>query len=569
MDNSYLAALIAEITPEILGRSVVRASVERHTLLLDLRLSGRQLVVSLNRTNPAIYLSSRTTAKPISERSNSTFFLSSLRKHIVDARVVGVRKHPMDRIVQLDFERTDAGDNIVSFSLTVVLTGRSANAYLVDSLRFVSAALVERDDVESNPPDVTEEGNITGAHIDLGESISQTEVLDRFFSAHSPFGPQLKNEYLFRCHDSSPAAAFKSLMADLYDRPPVPLIYSRVPLDQIGEYLIDLKTDLLLSHIELRQARGMLRRQFESLSEAADEYYFARRRALVFRDEYAQLKQRLAREINKRVAVLKAIESDRVRFDKPENFKRIGDLILANLANATISGSSATVVDYYDPDQREIQIEIPSGLTLQEAAQGYFTKYQKARRAQTAIATREGETSQILDPLRELLLKLEQEPSSDRVNEVARAADRLLGVKSAGRRGDSKRTKTKGPDTPGRRFKSSDGYEIIVGRNDRDNDALTFRIAKSNDIWLHAADYPGSHAIIRNPSRSAPPHRTITEAAELAAFYSQAKGEGKAAVHYTQKKFVSKPPRSKPGLVRLSSFKTIVVEPRCAVERLG
>jgi len=130
VDNSYLAALIAEITPEILGRSVVRASVEGHTLLLDLRLSGRQLIVSLNRTNPAIYLSSRTTAKPISERSNSTFFLSSLRKHIVDARVVGVRKHPMDRIVQLDFERTDAGDNIVSFSLTVVLTGRSANASL-------------------------------------------------------------------------------------------------------------------------------------------------------------------------------------------------------------------------------------------------------------------------------------------------------------------------------------------------------------------------------------------------------------------------------------------------------
>jgi predicted ribosome quality control (RQC) complex YloA/Tae2 family protein len=109
----------------------------------------------------------------------------------------------------------------------------------------------------------------------------------------------------------------------------------------------------------------------------------------------------------------------------------------------------------------------------------------------------------------------------------------------------------------------------VVGRNDRDNDALTFRIAKPNDIWLHAADYPGSHAIIRNPARDSPPHRTITEAAEVAAFYSQAKGEGKAAVHYTQKKFVSKPPRSKPGLVRLSSFKTIVVEPRCVLERLG
>ena len=109
----------------------------------------------------------------------------------------------------------------------------------------------------------------------------------------------------------------------------------------------------------------------------------------------------------------------------------------------------------------------------------------------------------------------------------------------------------------------------MVGRNDRDNDVLTFRVARPHDIWLHAADYPGSHAIIRNPTRDAqPPQRTIAEAAELAAFYSQAKREGKAAVHYAQKKFVSKPPRSKPGLVRLSSFKTILVAPRCILERL-
>jgi predicted ribosome quality control (RQC) complex YloA/Tae2 family protein len=107
-----------------------------------------------------------------------------------------------------------------------------------------------------------------------------------------------------------------------------------------------------------------------------------------------------------------------------------------------------------------------------------------------------------------------------------------------------------------------------VGKNDRDNDALTFRIARPQDIWMHAADYPGSHVIIRNPTRAEVPHRAIIEAAEIAAFYSQAKREAKAAVHYTEKKFVSKPPRSKPGLARMASFKTIMVEPRCAISRL-
>jgi len=289
---------------------------------------------------------------------------------------------------------------------------------------------------------------------------------------------------------------------------------------------------------------------------------------MALRAEYAVLKQTLTREINKRESAISAIDSDRARFEHPEKLKRFGDLILANLSNARINATQVTVVDYYDPDQAEIQIEIPEGSTLKQAAADYFARYQKARRALTAIAAREREVSRDLDPLKRLLFRLEQEPTVNCIAEVDKAAEQLLGTTKSSRR-DKDKPRGKGGFAFGRRFKSSDGYEIVVGRNDRDNDALTFRVAKPHDIWLHAADYPGSHAIIRNPTREAPPHRTITEAAELAAFYSQAKREGKAAVHYAQKKFVSKPPRSKPGLVRLSSFKTILVEPRCNLERLG
>jgi predicted ribosome quality control (RQC) complex YloA/Tae2 family protein len=324
---------------------------------------------------------------------------------------------------------------------------------------------------------------------------------------------------------------------------------------------------LMLSHIPLIQGEGMISHRFSSLSEAADHYFSARTRALTLRADYTALKHRLAREVNKREVAIRAIESDRSRFDQPEKFKRFGDLILANLKTASLEGTTATVVDYYDPDQSQIRIEIPDGLSLTEAASDYFARYQKARRALTAIASRERKVLHDLEPLRKLLLTLEREPTAANVQKVSKESENLLGAQT-GVRSSDKRARGKGAAL-GRRFKSTDGYEIVVGRNDRDNDALTFRVAKPNDIWLHAADYPGSHAIIRNPTRDALPHRTITEAAEIAAFYSQAKGEGKAAVHYTQKKFVSKPPRSKPGLVRLSSFKTIVVEPRCSLERLG
>ncbi len=117
-----------------------------------------------------------------------------------------------------------------------------------------------------------------------------------------------------------------------------------------------------------------------------------------------------------------------------------------------------------------------------------------------------------------------------------------------------------------RRFESSDGFEIMVGKKAQDNDFLTFRVARSLDTWMHAADYPGSHVVIRNPNRKEVPNRTLLEAAQLAAFYSSGREQTKAAVHYTQRKFVNKPKRSVPGLVSLSSFKTILVVPQVSVK---
>src|SRR5262249_38951763 len=217
-------------------------------------------------------------------------------------------------------------------------------------------------------------------------SATQSELLQRFFGAGSIFSPQLRDEFLARCADSTPVDAFKSLAEDLFDRAKIPLLYSRLLVERVGQEVIDPKNDLLLSHIELVQTRGMLRYEFGSLSEAAEEYYAARERAFALRAQYVTLRQTLAREISRRESVIKAIESDRARFESPDKFKRYGDLILANLANARVDGTKVVVVDFYDPDQTEIEIEIPEGTTLQQAASGYFIRYQKSRRALKAIA---------------------------------------------------------------------------------------------------------------------------------------------------------------------------------------
>jgi predicted ribosome quality control (RQC) complex YloA/Tae2 family protein len=119
-----------------------------------------------------------------------------------------------------------------------------------------------------------------------------------------------------------------------------------------------------------------------------------------------------------------------------------------------------------------------------------------------------------------------------------------------------------------RRYRSSDGYEVLVGRAARDNDNLTFKIAQPNDLWLHAGDYPGSHVVIRNPTRKEIPHRTIIEAAQLAGRFSQASEDTKVVIHYTHRKFLSKPKGAASGLVRLSRFRSITVEPKEGIPRI-
>ena len=143
----------------------------------------------------------------------------------------------------------------------------------------------------------------------------------------------------------------------------------------------------------------------------------------------------------------------------------------------------------------------------------------------------------------------------------------LIGPPKPPPRPISKKRKAEAAFKGSRTFISYDGFEILVGKKAADNDFLTFRVARSLETWLHAADYPGSHVIIRNPQKTTVPDRTLVEAAEIAAFYSDAREQAKAAVNYTLRKFVNKPKKGAPGLVSLSSHRTLMVKPQITARK--
>ena len=298
-------------------------------------------------------------------------------------------------------------------------------------------------------------------------------------------------------------------------------------------------------------------------SEVADKYYRELEIVHEFESLAGNLIARLRKEINKRKKLQTNLKKDLVAHGNPDEHKRIGDLLLANIANATREGNKVSLTDYYAESAPTIEIEIDENATLPEAANAYFSRYTKAKRAVEEIGTRLIQLEHELEELGEKLVRLEAAVASRDLSALAEFEERKAGPVSGGK-------KQKAPLTlPGmRRYLSSDGYEVLVGRTARDNDQLTFHVAKPNDLWLHAGDYPGSHVIVRNSIRTDIPHRTIIEAAQLAAKFSQASKDSKVSIHYTRRKFLTKPKGSAPGLVRLSSFKTITVEPGENLERI-
>ncbi|HJS51344.1 MAG TPA: NFACT family protein [Pyrinomonadaceae bacterium] len=293
-----------------------------------------------------------------------------------------------------------------------------------------------------------------------------------------------------------------------------------------------------------------------TISGALDEYYRSLDERREFEDLSAASRTKNRQEIAKLNRLVKNLKDDLAEHGDAEKWKRFGDLLLANQSSAERNGGVVLATDLFDEGAPVIEIEADETDSIAEAAQKYFRRYTKARNARRAIESRLNDTQVELRRLEKRGQTIEKA--------IADHDEVFLNSLVRKKRPETQRPGRKGPKIPSgiRTFTSTDGFEILVGKKATDNDHLTSRVANSRDTWMHAADYPGSHVVIRNPDKKEVPHRTLIEAAQLAAFYSQGKKQPKAAVHHTLKKFVTKPKGAAPGLVRLASFKTILVEPK-------
>jgi predicted ribosome quality control (RQC) complex YloA/Tae2 family protein len=306
--------------------------------------------------------------------------------------------------------------------------------------------------------------------------------------------------------------------------------------------------------------------KFSSLSAALDAQHGALAIQQAFDAKARAAQAKLQKDLTRAERLLQRLQDDLAGHADADQQKRVGDLLLANLSTAKRHGSRVKLIDYFADGLPSIEIDVDENSTLQEEATRRFASYSRSKRAVEQIKGRIGRVKTELGDIR---------ARQEQLNKVTERRDEAAlsdftserSVPPPVVRGSSKgKPEKKIPGT--RRYLSSDGYEILVGRAARDNDYLTFKVARPNDLWLHSADYPGSHVVVRNSTRKEVPHRTIIEASQLAAYFSDARKDAKVTVRYTPRKFLSKPKGAAPGLVRLSRFKSITVEPRETPERV-
>jgi len=287
-----------------------------------------------------------------------------------------------------------------------------------------------------------------------------------------------------------------------------------------------------------------------SLSAAIEAHYQDKES----RDASAALKdaraQHLKKTLKKQRRRIDAWHADLAKADKYRNYARYGELLKANLGVIKKGQEAVTVVDYFDDALPQITIPLDPTKSAQGNMDDYFRKQRKYDTAQRELGPRIAQGEQEFEALRRELTAIEQgtwQPPAASTPAPARQRQPAIGRKTPAKSG------------PFRRFTSSDGLQIFVGRNARENDELTFGLAKSEDLWLHARGTPGSHVVVRLDKGAEAPLETLRDAATLALLYSDLKKSGKGDVIYTKRKWVKKAKGQAAGAVTVTQDKSLFV----------
>lgn len=560
LDTVMLSALAAELRPKLEGARIDKVrQPEREQVLLSIRNKGEnmRLLINAGAGSGRVALTRQSFENP----AEPPMFCMLLRKYLVGARIEKLTQPNWERLLIVDIiSHNELGDS-VCLKLAIELMGRCSNLVLVgDDGRIIDCLrrMEYGGDVQRRM--------LPGMIYRLPPAQKKPLIFDcdraQIESAlnSSEDGKPLDKRLLDSFSGLSPLVCRELVHRAFYDISCLPdALEAFLESVRAGEFTPTLLTKdgkpAEYSFMQLKQYGSEYEQQsLNSFSELLDAYYSKR--------ELSERRRRRARELShsvktardriqrKLVCRLEELERTYGR----EEIRKNAELLTANMYRVKRGDSSVTVEDYYTDGCPSVEIKLDILKTPQQNAAAMFKEYNKLKTAEIHLTALVAEGEKQLDYLNSVLDELERAETERDLAEIRRE---LLETgylkKQKGAKPD--KSKKQGP----MRFISSDGYEILVGRSNSQNDELTTKTARRTDIWLHTKSVHGSHVIISCEGRE-PPERTIAEAASIAAYYSQGREGGKTAVDYTAVRFVRKPSGSMPGKVVYTDYRTVMAE---------
>lgn len=578
LDGVFLSLIKSELSDSLIGARVDKIhQPSRESLVISFRTVGKgnkKLLLSSSAGTARAHFTDREPENP----KVPPMFCMLLRKHIGSGKLISIRQDGFERILFFDFEATDElGDRVV-LTLAVEIMGRCSNILLIspagrviDSIKRVSEDMsrvrcvlpgieytLPPREKRLDPLDFQPEELLSSL-----ESSSQelSKSLVKIFEGISPV--VAREAAYFSCRGAERVS--NSLSGDEKDR----LLYFFKDMKEKlssrqNVYCVLRERDGLMndfSFIRINQYGNlMISKDFDSPSALLD-YFYSERDALAQTRQRADDLFKLLTSLNERVR--RRVSAQKIELSETKNrdeFRIVGDLIMSNLWKLEKGMSEVKLENFYG-DGEEIEIKLDPRLTPSQNAQKYYSEYRKADTAEKMLKSliEKGEEEiRYLESVFDSLSRATTESELFEIREELRSEGYIK----------SQKQKVKSPKSlPPAEYLSTDGYRILSGRNNRQNDILTLHSADKNDLWFHVKDITGSHVILQ--CSGAPTDTAIEDAAMIAAYNSSARNSSSVPVDYTYVKYVKKPSGSKPGMVIYTDQKTLYVTPEQeAVEKM-
>lgn len=568
LDAISLRALVEELRPQLLNLRIDKVQQPARDQVVLLLRGNKRLLLNAGANAPRLQLTNLVRDNP----AEPPMFCMLLRKHLVGARVADITQPGLERLVRMELDVTDDFGQPGRRTLVLEAMGRRSNLILLDGEGRVIDCM-RRVDTEMSaarqvlPGLFYEQPASTGrlpfleeTEEGFREKLSQVnpEVqLDRFLlDAYFGIAPLMARELVFRaCGETD--GRLCGLDADARERfetaffqfagnvnannfTPILLKRDGVPFEfsalQVHQYGLAAETEV-----------------FESFSALLDSFYEAKEKQERVRQRGADL-IRTATTARDRVRRKLALqEKDYAATQERDALRLSGDLITANLYRMERGARKLVCQNYYDENLAEVTIPLDPLLTPQQNAAKYYKRYTKAKTAEKYLREQMALARRDLSYLESILQEIDQAESEQDFMDI-RSEMRDAGfIRKQGKKVPQR------PSKP-REFRTSGGFRVLVGRNNRQNDKLTLKDADYRDLWFHVQKLHGSHAILVTNGRE-PGDQDITEAAILAAYFSQAKDSANVPVDCTQVKNVKKPAGARPGMVIYTTYRTVNVTP--------